>query len=121
MKKKKITNPKISELLKLIKKVKKIGLTGYFPWKWEDMEFITDDPNEGTYITVPETSYLGDTGICLNNDSYEGHGEDCYLVQEAIEWLEPLLNEIKDLRKENDKLTQMLLNPNSYKVIKFKA
>lgn len=95
IKMKMISNKKINELLQLIKQAK--IRTDDFPWKWEDMEFILED--DGTYITVSETSYLGDTGICLGTDSYDDHGIDCYIVQEAIEWLEPLLKEVKKSRQ----------------------
>lgn len=72
-----------------------------YPWKFPGLKIETEDGE--TYVYVPECEYLGHTNICLTNNSTGEEGEDCLLVQTAVELFEPLLKEVQNLRTKEDK------------------
>ena len=99
-----ITDIKINELLERIKETKE-EYGKNFPWKWDNLKQI--NVKDGSYIYVPQGSFLGNTLINLN-DNYGNSGFDCLLIEDALKYLEPLLLEVKESRERIDKITQNL-------------
>ena len=59
------------------------------PLEWEKLRIEDDDGEE--FVFVSQGSYLGTTLINLG-DTYEHSGEDCLLIQEALNALPALLD-----------------------------
>ena len=99
-----LTIEKINYLLDRIKETEE-EYGEDFPWKWQRLDqSISED---GSKVYVPECTYLGETLIALM-DTYENSGFDCLLIQEALQYLKPLLEEVKKLREILDKLDDIL-------------
>lgn len=77
----------IEELTKL---AAKHNLTSEPPM-WDNMKIDPDG-----YVYVPQCSYLGDSLVSLA-DTYEGSGDFCLLIQEALRHLPALLRERESL------------------------